>query len=92
MDALDMLVHDIRCMDPKEMRLEVLRRRAEFFKETKRGKMEMCKIAEELMEKGREEGALATLVSLVKRGVLSIADAAKEMKVSEEAFKKMAML
>lgn len=55
-DALDMLVHDIRCADSKEMRLEVLRRRVDFFKDTKRGRMEMCKIAEELLEKGREEG------------------------------------
>jgi predicted ArsR family transcriptional regulator len=35
---------------------------------------------------------LATLCSLVKKGLLSVSDAAKELGVSEEAFKKMAML
>jgi flagellar biosynthesis/type III secretory pathway protein FliH len=42
--------------------------------------------------RGRTAGMLATLCSLVKKGLLSVADAAKELGVSEEAFKKMAML
>ena len=42
--------------------------------------------------RGRKAGMLATLCSLVKKGLLSVSDAAKELGVSEEAFKKMAML
>ena len=41
---------------------------------------------------GEAKGTLATLCSLVKKGLLSVADAAKELGVSEEVFKKMAML
>jgi predicted transposase YdaD len=42
--------------------------------------------------RGEAKGTLMTLCSLVKKGLLSVADAAKELGVSEEAFKKMAML
>ena len=39
-------------------------------------------------EEGRAEGTLKTLVSLVKQGLLSIKDAAKQIGESEEAFAK----
>ncbi len=41
---------------------------------------------------GKSEGVLETLRSLVKKGLLTIPAAAKELGVSEEDFKKMAML
>jgi predicted transposase YdaD len=44
------------------------------------------------LAEGEARGMLSTLCSLVKKGLLSVSDAAKELGVSEEAFKKMAML
>lgn len=43
-------------------------------------------------EEGRAEGRVGTLISLVKKNLLSLADAAREAGLSVEEFKKMAML
>ena len=43
-------------------------------------------------EEGREEGQIATLCKLVKKGILSLSVAAKEAGMTEEKFKKIAML
>lgn len=43
-------------------------------------------------EEGREEGQIATLCKLVKKGILSLNVAAKEAGMTEEKFKKIAML
>ena len=47
---------------------------------------------EEGREEGRAEGRVGTLISLVKKNLLSLADAAREAGLSVEEFKKMAML
>lgn len=43
-------------------------------------------------EEGREEGQIATLCKLVKKGILSLSVAAEEAGMTEEKFKKIAML
>ena len=52
--------------------------------------------SERLLRRGKAEGKaeamLSTLRSLVKKGLISISAAAAELGVSEDAFKKMAML
>lgn len=47
---------------------------------------------EEGREEGRAEGQIATLCKLVKKGILSLSVAAKEAGMTEEKFKKIAML
>lgn len=52
----------------------------------------MCEVLDRVeargVERGRLEGAVTTLVSLVKDGILSIEDAAKRANMSVEVFKK----
>ncbi|MCQ2080531.1 MAG: hypothetical protein MJZ11_02655 [Lachnospiraceae bacterium] len=43
--------------------------------------------SERLISKGREEGKLQQLIELVKDGLLTIDDAARRAKMSEEKFK-----
>ena len=52
--------------------------------------MEVAK--EDERETGREEGRLAQLRDLVKKNLLTLSTAAHEAGMTEEAFKKMAML
>ena len=48
---------------------------------------------EEGMEKGMEKGQLSTLSRLIKKGIITIKDAASELGMTERTFKKkMAML
>ena len=62
--------------------------RVSFFKEKKEGVNQMCEILDEVKEEGKNEGKIELLVDLVKTGVLSISEAAKKIKMSEEEFKK----
>ena len=48
--------------------------------------------SERLLRRGKAEATISTLRSLVKKGLISISVAAAELGVSEDAFKKMAML
>ena len=41
------------------------------------------------MERGREQGIQFALISLVKKGIITIADAAKESDLSPEEFKQL---
>ena len=54
----------------------------------------MCQAIEEMRAeseaKGRVEGILKTLVSLFKKGILTLAQAAEEAKMSPEEFQRIA--
>ena len=47
---------------------------------------------EENFEEGKKEGSLSMLIHLVKNGMLSLTDAAREAGLSVDEFKKAAML
>ncbi len=47
---------------------------------------DMCNYSEWVEEKGIEKGTMATLISLVRQGLLEIADAAKQVQMSESEF------
>ena len=52
--------------------------------------IDMCKAVEDMMKdskaEGKAEGALATLVGLVKDGLLSVKEAAKRANMTEDEF------
>ena len=50
----------------------------------------MCKALKGLIEDGRKEGQLKVLVSLVKKGLITLQQAAKEIGLSVEKFEKEA--
>ena len=85
---LGKLMQDFWCKRGEEMNYEVLAERFSFFKEKKEGVNQMCEILDEVKEEGKNEGKIEFLVDLVKTGVLSISEAAKKIKMSEEEFKK----
>ena len=92
------LVHDFRCSNADEMYTQLLAERTRYFKETPEGVSEMCKAMEEMqktaraegeaigMQKGKAEGILETLVSLVKDGILTLAEAAGRYNVTVPEF------
>ena len=47
----------------------------------------MCEVLDKVEARGRKEGVIIVLISLVKDGILSISEAAKRADMSEESFK-----
>ena len=88
------LVHDFRCSTADEMYTQLLAERTRYFKETPEGVSEMCKAMEEMQKparaegraEGKKEGILETLVSLVKDGILTLAEAAGRYYVTVPEF------
>ena len=88
------LVHDFRCSNADEMYTQLLAERTRYFKETPEGVSEMCKAMEEMQKTARAEGEaigmqkgiLETLVSLVKDGILTLAEAAGRYNVTVPEF------
>ena len=84
------LVHDFRCSNADEMYTQLLAERTRYFKETPEGVSEMCKKIEdmrkEVAEAAKKEGILETLVSLVKDGILTLAEAAVRYNVTVPEF------
>lgn len=85
---LEKLAHDFRCSEPSKMQLKEFAEKANRLKYTEKGVGNMCAIMDELCKKfedeARADGQLATLYSLVQKGVLSLQDAAVEMNITEE--------
>ena len=56
--ALGRLIHDFHCSDPNEMYSEVLKKWVKYYKEERKGVIEMCEICDQLKEMGRIEGEI----------------------------------
>ena len=97
-------MRDFRASDPAAMADSPLRDTVRHFKETEKGVSSMCKELEKIveeaetkgmekgMEKGMTTGRLAQLHDLVKKGLLTLSTAAREAGMTEDAFRKAAML
>lgn len=48
----------------------------------------MCEVLDKVEARGRKEGVISVLISLVKDGILSVSEAAVRADMSEESFKK----
>ena len=66
--------------------------RKRIFKTTEKGVGEMCEVIERNRAEARAEGRISLLAELVRDGVMTVADAAKKMGISEAAFRKIAVL
>lgn len=95
-DPLGRLMRDFRASDPAAMADSPLRDTVRHYKETEKGVSSMCKelekIVEEAESKGQATGRLAQLRDLVKKGLLTLSTAAREAGMTEDAFRKAAML
>ena len=86
--------------DPAAMADSPLRDTVRHYKETEKGVSSMCKELEKIveeaeskgMEKGQATGRLAQLRDLVKKNLLTLSTAAREAGMTEDAFRKAAML
>ena len=82
------LMHDFSCMDPKDMYSQILADEVAQYKSTEKGVSRMCRIMEELIDEGREEGRTETLLDnvrqMMKNGNLSLTQAMDLLGLDED--------
>lgn len=90
---LGRLMHDFFCQDAETMYYEELKQRAGFFKNEERGRVQMCKIMDEIRQAGFEHGMERGMERGMKRGMKrgmerdrleSLRTIMQTMKLSEE--------
>ena len=79
---LENLQHDLQCVNPRDMRIDVMRRSAIWCKETDIGVRRMCAISREIYQDGVDAGKKETVIVYIKKGKLSIAEGAEDLKIS----------
>ncbi len=81
-DEIGKLMHDFNCTDADDMNYNLMADRTRYLKESPEGVSIMCKAMEDM----RKQTVLELLFSLVKKGLLTVKDAAAEAKVTEATF------
>ena len=93
---LGQMLRDFKCRKASEMKSSILADRMRFLKETDEGVAKVCEIMEDFAERyaakrealGEKNGRLKTVISLIKKGKLSENEAADEIGMTLEEFKK----
>lgn len=89
-DLMGDLMHDFRSSDPKEMHIGILSETARYFKESEKGVSTMCKSMEELRDQsialGIEKGKMESFCNLIRKGYITVSQAAETMEITEEEF------
>ena len=94
---LEDLQHDLQCVNPRDMHIDVMRRSAIWCKETDIGVRRMCAISREIyqdgVDAGKKEGIdmgkRKTVIDYVKKGKLSIAEGAEDLNISPSELEEM---
>ena len=61
-DSIGELMHDFNCSDPDDMKIAMLRERSRYYKESKEGIAEMCKVMEDMRNAAAKEAAEASRI------------------------------
>ena len=83
------LIHDFGCARPSDMYFKEMADSAHKYKETPEAVSHMCKIIEDMREESEKVGALKTLADLVRKGLLTLAQAADQSNMTVDEFKKI---
>ena len=98
---LEDLQHDLQCVNPRDMHIDVMRISAIWCKETDIGVRRMCAISREIYQDGvdagkkegidigKKEGIRETVIEYIKKGRLSIAEGAEDLNISPSELEEM---
>ena len=92
-DKLNEIVHTdpiYRCLDRESAEVINIVTGSNLSIEQGKESIDMCQAIEEMRAEERAKGILETLVSLFKKGILTLAQAAEEAQMSPEEFQRMA--
>lgn len=86
------LIHDFGCVKPSDMYFSEMSESARKYKETEEGVSEMCKMMEDMRNNAEKAGVIKTLIELVKKGLLTLAQAAEQANMTVDEFEKVSGL
>jgi len=86
------LIHDFGCTRSDEMYFSEMADSIHKYKETEEGVSEMCKMMEDMRNNAEKAGVIKTLIDLVKKGLLTLAQAAEQANMSVDEFEKISGL
>ena len=85
--ALEKLMHDFYCTDPKDMNYKILAERVRYFKEDEKGVATMCRVMEDMRNETAREERIAMAQRLLKLGKLSYEEIAETAVLTVEEVK-----
>lgn len=88
-DALGVLISDLHQTTSDQIQTPELKECVHRIKETEKGRDYMCEIMENYAKDYYAKGSSSTLFSLVKKGLITISDAAQELSMSVEECQKL---
>ncbi len=84
------LMHDFRCSDADDMKLQLLADRTRYFKETEEGVSYMCKINEKMRNEAKKENSIDIATALINDGEMPLEKIAKFTALTLEEVNKLA--
>ena len=85
--ASGLWMHDFWCTTADNMFNDVLAKEVRYMKETEEGRTSMCEMMEKMLEKVEDNAKSEQLYNLVKKGLLTVEEAAEESGRTAEEFK-----
>ena len=96
------LQHDFMCTDPTDMRVDVIRRSANYYKNTEEGVNKMCEISKQIFNdgkaygfnigeaKGIKVGEIKTYANMINNNLITLDQALSSLNMSTEEFVNLA--
>ncbi len=78
------LMHDFHCTNADDMMIPELANEVKFFKETRKGRLQLCRAVEERVEKARIEALRDAIKNAMEAFHVSVEDAMKALKIGKE--------
>lgn len=83
-DEFGMLMHDFKCSDPDMMKIDLLKERSKYYKESPKGVAEMCKVMEDMRNETEQNARLSDIMRMMRNLKLTAEDAMKALELSAE--------
>ena len=88
--AIGRLMHDFSCWNPDDMKCELLRDAARYYKENPKGVETMCRAFEQTRNEGAKRRAMDIAMNLIEQGQLTLEVIASVTELPLEEVKKLA--
>lgn len=73
-EKINHLMHDLKCQQASEMYYEVFAREVRYYKESEKGRREMCEIAQKIKNDGKDEMRKEIVIRMLQAGKFSYED------------------
>lgn len=83
-DEFGMLMHDFKCSDPDMMKIDLLKERSKYYKESPKGVAEMCKVMEDMRNETERKTTLKNIHSVMESFKVTMEVAMDSLHITKE--------